>query len=67
MSQPQRSPGALRVVLLMGLLVLIILAIDVVSALVPGLDSALAALPIVMGVLVLGTAVILVRSLVRRG
>ena len=47
----------------MGLLVVAILAINVVSALVPGIDGALASLPIVVLILVVGTVLVLARSL----
>ena len=48
---------------MIALLVVAILAINVVSALVPGMDGALASMPIVVAILVGGTIVILVRAL----
>jgi hypothetical protein len=47
------------------LMVVGILLVNLASALVPGLDGALAALPIVVLMLVVGTVVILARSLRR--
>jgi hypothetical protein len=46
-------------------LVVAILAIDVISALVPGVDGALASLPVVVLILVVGTLLILARTLRR--
>jgi hypothetical protein len=46
-------------------LVVAVLAVNVLSALLPGLDGALASLPIVVAILVVGTVLILARS-VRR-
>lgn len=60
------APGDRRVVLIIGALVLGLLAASVISALVPGMDATLAAAPLVIAVLVLGTAFVLVRSLRRR-
>lgn len=51
--------------LLIGLLVVAILVINVISALVPGMDGALASLPVVVLILVAGTLVILARTLRR--
>ena len=48
---------------MIALLVVAILVINVVSALVPGMDGALASMPIVVAILVAGTIVILVRAL----
>jgi hypothetical protein len=45
-----------------GALVLGLLLLSLVSALVPGIDGTLAAVPIVVVVLVVGTVVVLVRS-----
>jgi len=61
--QPQRPPRDRRVLLIVGALVVGILAASLVSAFVPGIDATLAAAPIVIGVLLVGTAVVLVRSL----
>ena len=63
MTQPQGAPRDRRVALLIALLVAAILVINVVSALVPGMDGALASMPIVVAILVSGTIVILVRAL----
>lgn len=59
------SPRDRRVVLLIALLVIVVLVINVVSAVVPGMDGALAGLPIVVAVLVAGTMLILARALLR--
>jgi hypothetical protein len=64
-SGSESSPRDRRVVLLIALLVVVILAINVVSALVPGMDGALASLPIVVAVLVAGTMLIQARALLR--
>jgi hypothetical protein len=64
-AQPERAPRDRRVVLVIALLVIAILVINVVSALVPGMDGALASMPIVVAILVGGTLVILVRALRR--
>jgi hypothetical protein len=65
MNRSERAPRDRRVVLVIGGLVVAILAINVISALVPGLDGALASLPVVVLILVVGTLVILVRTLRR--
>jgi hypothetical protein len=52
-------------VLLVAALVAGILAVNVLSALVPGLDGLLAAWPVVVLVLVVGTVAVLLRSLRR--
>lgn len=51
--------------LLVAALVMAVLATNVVSALLPGIDGILASLPVVVLVLVIGTLLVLVRS-VRR-
>ncbi len=56
------APRDRRVMLIIGALVLGLLGASVVSALVPGIDATLAAAPIVIGILVVGTAFVLVRS-----
>jgi hypothetical protein len=48
---------------LVATLVAVVLIVNVASALVPGADAALAALPIVVLVLVVGTILVLARSL----
>ena len=66
MSQAPQAPQAprdRRVVLLVGGLVVALLAARVVSALVPGIDATLAAVPVVIVILVLGTVLVLLRSL----
>ena len=65
MSRPERAPRDRRVVLVIGLLVAAILVINVISALIPGFDGALASMPVVVLILVVGTVVILVRTLRR--
>ena len=51
--------------LLLGALVVAVLAINVASAAVPGMDGALASMPIVVLILVIGTIVVLGRSIRR--
>jgi CHASE2 domain-containing sensor protein len=63
MGHSPEAPRDRRVVLAIGLLVAGLLAASVVSAVVPGMDAALAAVPVVIGLLVVGTVVVLVRSL----
>ena len=63
MGDPREAPRDRRVVLIIGLIVVGLLAASVVSALVPGMDAALAAVPVVILVLVLGTVVVLARSI----
>ena len=65
MSRPEGSPRDRRVVLLVAALVLTVLAVNVASVLVPGFDGALASLPIVVLLLLVGTLLILARSLRR--
>ncbi len=65
MNRSERAPRDRRVVLLIALLVVAILVINVISALVPGMDGALASLPVVVLILVAGTLVILARTLRR--
>jgi hypothetical protein len=49
----------------MAALVLTVLGASVASALLPGMDGALASLPVVMLVLVIGTLLVLARSIRR--
>lgn len=63
MSDRSSAPRDRRVFLIIGALVIGLLAFSVVSALVPGIDATLAAVPIVVVVLVVGTVVVLARSL----
>ena len=51
------------VVLIIVTLVVALLGISVLSALIPGIDGTLAAAPLVIIMLVLGTALVLARSL----
>jgi hypothetical protein len=62
---PERGPRATTVVLFLAGLVVTVLAVSVLSALVPDIDGALASLPLVGLLLVGGTVVILVRTLRR--
>jgi len=64
-SRPEGSPRDRRVVLLVAALVIAVLAVNVASALIPGFDGALASLPIVVLLLLVGTLLILARSLRR--
>lgn len=57
------APRDRRVLLVIGVLVVGLLAFSVISALVPDIDATLAAVPIVVVVLVVGTVVVLARSL----
>ncbi len=63
MSGPQGAPRDRRVVLIIGALVVGLLAFSVVSALIPDIDGTLAAVPLVIVVLVVGTVLVLARSL----
>jgi hypothetical protein len=54
-----------RVVTLIGLLVVVVLVLNVLSAVVPGMDGVLAAVPIVVAILIGGTLLVLARA-VRR-
>lgn len=59
------APADRRVVGLVVLLVVAVLAVNVVSAMVPGIDAALASLPVVVLLLVVGTVLVLGRSMRR--
>ena len=63
MSDPAGAPRDRRVFLIVGALVVGLLAFSVISALVPGIDATLAAVPIIVLVLVVGTVLVLARSL----
>ena len=65
MSRPAGAPRNRRVLLLLGALVVAVLAINVVSAAVPGMDGVLASMPIVVLILVIGTIVVMGRSIRR--
>jgi hypothetical protein len=54
-----------RVLGLIAGLVVVVLVLNVVSAMVPGMDGALAGVPVVMAILAMGTVLILVRALRR--
>ncbi len=66
MGQPASAPRDRRVIGLVAALAAGILLVSVVSGLVPGIDGALAALPIIVLLLVVGTAWVLARSLLTR-
>lgn len=57
------TPPDRRVVLVIALLVVVVLALNLASAILPGVDGALASLPLVVLALVLGTALVLLRAL----
>jgi hypothetical protein len=52
-----------RVVGLIAALVVMVLALNVISAFVPVMDGALAGVPVVMAILAVGTVLILLRAL----
>ena len=60
------APRDRRVMLLLALVVTVILALNVASALVPGMDGLLASVPVIVAILVGGTVVVLVETLRRR-
>lgn len=62
MAGPGAAPRDRRVLLIVGALVVGLLLFSLISALVPGIDGTLAAAPIVVVVLVIGTVVVLARS-----
>jgi uncharacterized membrane protein YccC len=62
MGRPDGAPRDRRVIFIIGALVVGLLAFSVISALVPDIDSTLAAVPLVIIVLVLGTLLVLIRS-----
>lgn len=65
MSRRTDAPRDRAVLWLVALLVLAVLATSIVSGLVPGMDGAFAAWPIVVLVLIAGTIVVLARSIRR--
>ena len=65
-SNPQ-SPRDRRVLLIVAAIVVALLAASLVSALVPGIDATLATVPLVIVVLVIGTVLVLLRSVRDRG
>ena len=52
---------------MLSLVVTVILALNVASALVPGMDGLLASVPVIVAILVGGTIVVMVRVLRGRG
>ena len=60
------APRDRRVMLLLAVVVAAILALNVASALVPGMDGMLAGVPIIVAILVGGTVVVLLGTLRRR-
>ena len=64
-AQPERGPRARTVVLLVAALVAAVLGANLLSALIPGLDGALASVPLIVLILVGGTTVVLGRTLRR--
>jgi len=63
MARPPGAPRDRMVVLIIVTLVVALLALSVLSALIPGIDGTLAAAPLVIIMLVLGTVLVLARSL----
>jgi hypothetical protein len=61
-TRPAGAPRDRRVFLIIGALVVGLLALSVVSALIPDIDGTLAAVPLVIIVLVAGTLLVLARS-----
>ncbi len=64
-AQPERGPRTRTVVLLVAALVAAVLGANLLSALIPGLDGALASVPLIVLILVGGTTVVLGRTLRR--
>ena len=60
------APRDRRVMLVLALVVTVILALNVASALVPGMDGLLASVPLIVAILVGGTVVVLLSTLRRR-
>ena len=63
MSRPDQAPRDRKVVMLLASLVIVVLVINVISAVVPGMDGALASMPIVVLILVGGTLLMLYRAM----
>jgi hypothetical protein len=61
------APRDRRVIVLLGLVVAGVLATNVMSAMVPGMDGLLASAPVIVAILVGGTALVLAGTLRRRG
>jgi hypothetical protein len=64
-AQPDHGPRVRAVALLVGAVVLTVLLVVVAGAMVPSVGQALATLPVVVIVLVVGTMVVLARTLRR--
>lgn len=63
MARPQGAPRDRLVVFIIVTLLVALLALSVLSALIPGIDGTLAAAPLVIIMLVVGTVLVLARSL----
>lgn len=63
MTESPRKIRDRQVLILMALVVAAVLAVNVVSGIVPGMDQLLAAAPVLLIVLVVGTGFVLYRSL----
>ncbi len=63
MTESPRKISDRQVFLLMALVVVAVLALNFLSSIVPGMDQLLAVAPVLLVVLVLGTAFVLYRSL----
>jgi hypothetical protein len=61
------TPPDRRVLIVLSLVVTVILALNVASALVPGMDGLLASVPVIVAILVGGTILVMVRVLRGRG
>jgi hypothetical protein len=61
--EPPVAPRTRTIVLLVAAIVVGILAVDVLSALIPGMDGLLAGWPVVLLVLVAGTLFVVLRAL----
>ena len=62
MTRPAGAPRDRRVFVIVGAVVVGLLAMSVLSALIPDIDGTLAAVPLVIIVLVAGTLLVLARS-----
>jgi hypothetical protein len=62
-AEERAAPRTRTIVLLVAAIVAGILAVDVLSALIPGMDRLLAGWPVVLLVLVIGTLFVVVRAL----
>ena len=62
MNRSEGAPRDRRVFIIIGALVVGLLALSIVSALIPDIDGTLAAVPLVIVVLVVGTVLVLARS-----